>query len=215
MLDPSDPWIPKSDETPRRGAIPVRFFGTYDFAWIENQRAVCPYRHAHAEHSSSLKQQVCHSAASSCDHNLLQPQCRPQEAYNTRRTGRRFCLLADYFDILPLHLESEGSGFHRLHIKSADGGRRQPNTMTFQSKLPLHGMQVFLDAMAEAEHFELTQELPNGFNEETTPTPEKAPRKTKVGKGKGKKADQNIAAAKSKKRGNLDESVLKQRYAAM
>lgn len=65
--------------------------------------------------------------------------------------------------------------------------------------------------MAEAENFEATQELPNGFNEQTTPTPEKAPRKTKGGKGKGKKAEQAVAAAKSKKRGNLDESVIKQR----
>ena len=65
--------------------------------------------------------------------------------------------------------------------------------------------------MAEAEHFEATQELPNGFNEETSPSPQKAPRKGKAGKGRGKKGEQILAAGKNKKRANLDESVIKQR----
>lgn len=58
MLDPEDPWIPSNSEPPRHGAIPVRFFGTYDFAWIENHRAVCHYDSNYDEHSSKLKQKV-------------------------------------------------------------------------------------------------------------------------------------------------------------
>lgn len=65
--------------------------------------------------------------------------------------------------------------------------------------------------MAEAEHFEATQELPNGFNEETTPSPQKAPRKGKAGKGRGKKGEQPPVAGKGKKRGNTDEAVVAQR----
>jgi hypothetical protein len=58
VLDPEDPWIPPNSEAPRHGAIPVRFFGTYDFAWIENQRAVCQYDANYEEHSSKSKQKV-------------------------------------------------------------------------------------------------------------------------------------------------------------
>ncbi|KAK9843421.1 hypothetical protein WJX81_001604 [Elliptochloris bilobata] len=42
VLALGDPFIPKHEEPPRRGAVPVRFFGTYDFAWIESQRALAP-----------------------------------------------------------------------------------------------------------------------------------------------------------------------------
>ena len=38
-----DPWIPPDMEIPRRGAVPVRFFGTYNFTWIESQRNLMPY----------------------------------------------------------------------------------------------------------------------------------------------------------------------------
>lgn len=30
-------------EIPRRGAVPVRFFGTYNFTWIESQRNLMPF----------------------------------------------------------------------------------------------------------------------------------------------------------------------------
>ena len=43
MLSRGDPWIPADMEAPRRGAVPVRFFGTYNFAWIESQRALGPW----------------------------------------------------------------------------------------------------------------------------------------------------------------------------
>lgn len=38
VLAIDDPWIPPDMEIPRRGAVPVRFFGTYNFTWIESQR---------------------------------------------------------------------------------------------------------------------------------------------------------------------------------
>ena len=41
MID--DPWIPPDMEIPRRGAVPVRFFGTYNFTWIESQRNLMPF----------------------------------------------------------------------------------------------------------------------------------------------------------------------------
>lgn len=37
-LGPRDPLIPAGAEPPRRGAVPVRFFGSGDFSWIESQR---------------------------------------------------------------------------------------------------------------------------------------------------------------------------------
>ena len=58
VLDERDPWIPSDTEPPRRGAIPVRFFGTYDFAWIESQRAICPFEQGYEEHSTKSKQKV-------------------------------------------------------------------------------------------------------------------------------------------------------------
>ena len=58
VLQESDPWIPNDTEMPRPGAIPVRFFGTYDFAWIESQRAICPIDQDYEEHSSKSKQKV-------------------------------------------------------------------------------------------------------------------------------------------------------------
>ena len=43
VLAVDDPWIPPDMEIPRRGAVPVRFFGTYNFTWIESQRNLMPY----------------------------------------------------------------------------------------------------------------------------------------------------------------------------
>ena len=68
-----------------------------------------------------------------------------------------------------------------------------------------------MDAIAEADHFEATKELPNGFNEEDSPSPQKAPRKGKSAKGRGKKGDLAQANGRGKKRGSADETVIKQR----
>ena len=65
--------------------------------------------------------------------------------------------------------------------------------------------------MAEAEHFQATQELPSGFNEESTPSPQKAPRKGKGAKGRNKKSEANAPGGKTKKRGNTDNAIVKQR----
>eukprot|EP00884_Botryococcus_braunii_P017990 jgi/Botrbrau1/4875/Bobra.0032s0031.1 len=43
ILAENDPFIPPGSEPPRIGAVPVRFFGTYEFAWIESQRALAPF----------------------------------------------------------------------------------------------------------------------------------------------------------------------------
>lgn len=43
MLLIDDPWIPLDMEIPRRGAVPIRFFGTYNFTWIESQRNLMPF----------------------------------------------------------------------------------------------------------------------------------------------------------------------------
>lgn len=51
MLEEDDPYIPAGSEAPRRGAVPVRFFGTYDFAWIESQRVLQPFEDGFAEKS--------------------------------------------------------------------------------------------------------------------------------------------------------------------
>ena len=43
MLEEGDPFVPAGSEPPRRGAVPVRFFGTYEFSYIESQRALLPF----------------------------------------------------------------------------------------------------------------------------------------------------------------------------
>ena len=43
VLDDKDPYIPLGAEPPRRGAVPVRFFGTYEFSYIQSQRALAPF----------------------------------------------------------------------------------------------------------------------------------------------------------------------------
>lgn len=56
ILTASDPYIPEGEEPPRLGAVPVRFFGTYAFAWIESKRAIEPYDQEHAEHARESRQ---------------------------------------------------------------------------------------------------------------------------------------------------------------
>ena len=43
VLALEDPFIPPDMDAPRRGAVPVRFFGTYNFCWIESQRSLARY----------------------------------------------------------------------------------------------------------------------------------------------------------------------------
>lgn len=51
VLKEDDPYIPAGSEPPRRGAVPVRFFGTYDFSWIESQRMLQPFEEGLADKS--------------------------------------------------------------------------------------------------------------------------------------------------------------------
>ena len=56
VLDLSDSYIPEGEEPPRLGAVPVRFFGTYAFSWIESKRAIEPFDDERMEHASSSRQ---------------------------------------------------------------------------------------------------------------------------------------------------------------
>ena len=80
VLDERDPWIPSDAEPPRRGAIPVRFFGTYDFAWIESQRAICPFEQGYEEHSTKSKQKVCPGTSSGLE---AEQRVRQSQAHHT------------------------------------------------------------------------------------------------------------------------------------
>ena len=52
----SDTYIPEGEEPPRLGAVPVRFFGTYAFSWIESKRAIEPFDEEHMEHAANSRQ---------------------------------------------------------------------------------------------------------------------------------------------------------------
>lgn len=56
VLNLSDPYIPEGEEPPRLGAVPVRFFGTYAFSWIESKRAIEPFDDEHTEHAANCRQ---------------------------------------------------------------------------------------------------------------------------------------------------------------
>ena len=59
MLEESDPFIPLGSEPPRQGAVPVRFFGTYEFSWIESQRALAPFKDPQDERRKMSLDKVC------------------------------------------------------------------------------------------------------------------------------------------------------------
>ena len=59
VLDEHDPFIPAGSEAPRRGAVPVRFFGTYEFSYIESQRALVPYDDPEDDRRDASTDQVC------------------------------------------------------------------------------------------------------------------------------------------------------------
>uniref|UniRef100_A0A061RG98 PWWP domain-containing protein n=1 Tax=Tetraselmis sp. GSL018 TaxID=582737 RepID=A0A061RG98_9CHLO len=50
VLIPGDPFIPRDGPPPRTAdAVPVRFFGTYDFSWISNQKSIVPFFSGYAD----------------------------------------------------------------------------------------------------------------------------------------------------------------------
>lgn len=55
VLGENDPFIPQDADPPRLGAVPVRFFGTYDFAWIETQRSLTPFLNSFQDRSSAVE----------------------------------------------------------------------------------------------------------------------------------------------------------------
>ncbi len=64
----SDPYIPEGEEPPRLGAVPVRFFGTYAFSWIESKRAIEPFDDEHVEHAANSRQPQFQRGVSEAKH---------------------------------------------------------------------------------------------------------------------------------------------------
>ncbi len=64
----SDPYIPDGEEPPRLGAVPVRFFGTYAFSWIESKRAIEPFDDEHVEHAANSRQPQFQRGVSEAKH---------------------------------------------------------------------------------------------------------------------------------------------------
>lgn len=78
ILLASDPYIPEGEEPPRLGAVPVRFFGTYAFAWIESKRAIEPYDQEHAGHAQESRQTEFLRGVGEANHYQVQtagPNC--------------------------------------------------------------------------------------------------------------------------------------------
>ncbi|KAL0040762.1 hypothetical protein WJX79_004724 [Trebouxia sp. C0005] len=71
VLNMSDPYIPDGEEPPRLGAVPVRFFGTYAFSWIESKRAIEPFDDEHMEHAVNSRQPQFQRGVSEAKHFQL------------------------------------------------------------------------------------------------------------------------------------------------
>ncbi|KAL0023296.1 hypothetical protein WJX77_004317 [Trebouxia sp. C0004] len=71
VLNMSDPYIPDGEEPPRLGAVPVRFFGTYAFSWIESKRAIEPFDDEHVEHAANSRQPQFQRGVSEAKHFQL------------------------------------------------------------------------------------------------------------------------------------------------
>lgn len=107
VLSLGDPWIPADMEAPRRGAVPVRFFGTYNFAWIESQRSLNPCSDPLADERASKSQ--------------LKVRATPLLAASERQTARNGgCLIASR----PVaRLISNANNAHGEHHAFADHQR--------------------------------------------------------------------------------------------
>ena len=68
VLNISDSYIPEGEEPPRLGAVPVRFFGTYAFSWIESKRAIEPFDDEHMEHAANSRQPQFQRGVSEAKH---------------------------------------------------------------------------------------------------------------------------------------------------
>ena len=51
VLARDDSYVPSDTEAPSEVAIPVRFFGTYDFSWIDADWRLAPFGAAFESHS--------------------------------------------------------------------------------------------------------------------------------------------------------------------
>ena len=78
VLATDDPWIPPDMEIPRRGAVPVRFFGTYNFTWIESQRNLLAFdQGCQDDLPAKGNTKVCTALMCSSGRELRCP-CQPQ-----------------------------------------------------------------------------------------------------------------------------------------
>lgn len=95
VLALGDPFIPRHEEPPRRGAVPVRFFGTYDFAWIESQRALAPLAGRADDPAAKCKTQararVPTSFVSFSFDSGSERQCLLMERWGGRHCYRHVC----------------------------------------------------------------------------------------------------------------------------
>ena len=71
VLTEDDPYIPTGSEPPRIGAVPVRFFGTYEFSWIESQRALAPFDVGFDDKSRKSKDATFTQAISEAQHFIV------------------------------------------------------------------------------------------------------------------------------------------------
>jgi hypothetical protein len=90
VLAPDDAFIPPDMEAPRRGAVPVRFFGTYNFCWIESQRSLARYSAAaDDERASKSRLQVLFGPrlARSCMRSTCTHLHHPAALYGSHTLG--------------------------------------------------------------------------------------------------------------------------------
>ena len=57
VLALDDPFIPEDSAQPCPGAVPVRFFGTYEFAWIETLAGLAHFTEAFLDRCQKSKDQ--------------------------------------------------------------------------------------------------------------------------------------------------------------
>ena len=134
VLALDDAFIPADMDAPRRGAVPVRFFGTYNFCWIESQRSLAAYAGEPGDEraaKSKLPVRAC-LLLSPCVHGLW------------------------LYTLHGVHVCKFG-GLHK------DVGRRQ-DALSMCSFRHGYAKQVFQEAIAEADRFLATGVPPAGFD---------------------------------------------------
>lgn len=76
VLARDDPYVPSDARPPTAGATPVRFFGTYDFSWIEADWRLAPFGAAFEAHSRSSRDASFATAIAEAQQFLVRPPLR-------------------------------------------------------------------------------------------------------------------------------------------